>query len=406
MLRSGGVAIHMQPNSKIKVLFGNNDFEAMKNLPAKRVFCDEVCEFLNALGSEIMKSKEARLFSDVVTFGFFCRKANISQLRDQFFEEGRIGRGFSFHIAPSNVPINFAYSLVAGLLAGNPCVVRASSKNFEQVYLLCNLMKQIEKDYAISAYISVVQYDRDNEINDYFSSLADVRVIWGGDNTINELRKSALPTRAVELTFADRYSVCVLNAQDVLGIEDWNAVAQNFYNDTYLYDQNACTSPRLMYWIGNDADVKIAKEMFWNGIHDFIAKKYTVEPVIAVDKLTMDYRVAIENDGVLLSKEPDNLFHRISVKSLDMNLSNYACPGGSYIEYSSEKFDDIAKAVNKKFQTLSYLGGDPKIYADFVINRGLSGIDRIVPMGRTADFTLVWDGFNLIEAMSRIIYYI
>ena len=404
MPRSGGVAILMLPNSKIKVLFGNTDFEAMKDLPAKRVFCEDVCEFLNALGSGIMKSKEARRFSDVVTFGFFCRKANISQLKVQFFEEGRIGRGFSLHIAPSNVPINFAYSLVAGLLAGNPCVVRSSSKNFEQVTLLCNLMNQIANDYSISDYISVVQYDRDNEINDYLSSLADIRVIWGGDNTINEIRKSPLPTRAVELTFADRYSVCVLNAKDVLKIDDWDAVAQNFYNDTYLYDQNACTSPRLMYWLGNDTDIKAAKEKFWNGIHDFIAKKYNIEPVIAVDKLTMDYRVSIENKGVSLNNYSDNLFHCINVQSLDINLSDYTCPGGSYIEYSSETLDDLAKVINKRFQTLSYLGGDPKVYADMVMSKGLPGIDRIVPMGKTSDFTLIWDGYNLIETMSRKIY--
>ena len=31
-------------------------------------------------------------------------------------ESLRLGRGIIFHIAPSNVPINFAYSLVAGLL--------------------------------------------------------------------------------------------------------------------------------------------------------------------------------------------------------------------------------------------------------------------------------------------------
>jgi len=393
----------MQLNSRIKVLFGNADFESMKQLPAKAVFCEDVCDFLHTLSGEIMKSSAAKRFPDVITFGFFCRKANLTKLKEQYYEEGRIGRGLSFHIAPSNVPINFAYSMVAGLLAGNSCVVRASSKNFEQVTLLCELMEKASENTAASDYISVVQYGREKEINDFFSSLSDVRVIWGGDDTINEIRRSPIPTRAVEVCFADRYSLCILNAKDVLQITDWDRIAQEFYNDTYLYDQNACSSPRLMYWLGAEDEVESAKSKFWNGIHDYIGKKYAIEPVIAVDKLTMNYRVAIENDGVRLEHDKDNLFCRICVPDLNMDLSGYACPGGSYLEYSSNSLDELAKAVNKKFQTLSYLGGDPKLYRDFVIGKGLSGIDRIVPMGKTADFSLTWDGYNLIDTMSRMI---
>lgn len=400
MLKSGGAVIHMQQNSKIKVLYGNTDFESMKKLPAKPIFSDDICFFLNEISSEIMKNREARRFPDVITFGFFCRKANLTQLKGQYYEEGRIGRGFSLHVAPSNVPINFAYTMVAGLLAGNPCVVRASSKNFEQIDLLCELMKKTDNAVA-KQYISVVQYGREKEVNDYLSNLADVRVVWGGDNTINEIRKSSIPTRAVELTFADRYSICVLDAKDVLQMTDWDKIAQDFYNDTYLYDQNACSSPRMMYWLGTKNEVEQAKVKFWNGIHDYIAGKYTVEPVIAVDKLTMDYRVAIENENVYLENCKDNVFCRISVQSLELDLPSYSCPGGSYIEYSSENLNELAKVVTKKYQTLSYLGGNPKSYRDFVIEKGLSGIDRIVPMGKTADFSLTWDGNNLINIMSR-----
>ena len=39
--------------------------------------------------------------------------------------------------------------------------------------------------------------------------------------------------------------------------------------------------------------------------------------------------------------------------------------------------------------------------AEFVINGGLCGIDRIVPIGKTADFSLTWDGYDLILQMSR-----
>jgi len=32
---------------------------------------------------------------------------------------------------------------------------------------------------------------------------------------------------------------------------------------------------------------------------------------------------------------------------------------------------------------------------------GIHGVDRIVPIGHTMDFDLVWDGYNLVERLTR-----
>lgn len=398
----------MRPNfSGMKVIFsGGSDFTELKTLPAKKIFDKDVCSFLNTLSVLIRKDSEAKLYPDIVTFGFFCRKANIENLKHEYYRSSRIGRGLSFHIAPSNVPINFAYSMVAGLLAGNVCIVRVSSKNFPQIGILCRLIKDAvnEEKTGIEKYITVLQYERNKEINDYLSSIADIRVIWGGDRTIAQIRESKIPVRSVDITFADRYSICVLKAEAVLKMENWKKIAQDFYNDTYLYDQNACSSPRLMYWLGKIDDIREAKKLFWNSIHQYISDMYKIEPVIAVDKLMADYRMAIELDDVRIEKDFDNLFHRIHLKHLVKNLPDYACPGGSFLEYDSKSLHDLEAIIDKKYQTLSYLGCDAQEIAEWVETKGLQGIDRIVPMGKTADFTLTWDGYNLIETMSREIY--
>lgn len=409
MLKSGGAVIHMQQNfNGLNILFPKEqNIDEMKKLSAKSLFDTEICEFLNSLSEEIRHDAEAKKFPDIVTFGFFCRKAHIEKLRQEYMQEYRVGRGLSFHIAPSNVPINFAYSMIAGLLAGNSVVVRVSTKDFEQTKILCRLMNQVavKTNSGVEKYIAVVSYSHDQRITDYISSLSDVRVIWGGDNTIEQIRESKIPARCVEITFADRYSICVLDAKEVLNVKAWKTIAQNFYNDTYLYDQNACSSPRLLYWLGSKADVDEAQQLFWNAIYENISPKYQIEPVIAVDKLTMDYRVAIELDDVTICKD-NNLFHRIELKKLDDNVVKYSCPGGSFLEYRSDNLDDLTQIVNKKYQTMSYFGCDACELAKWVVEKGLEGIDRIVPIGKTADFTLTWDGYNLIEMMSRKIYFV
>ena len=98
-------------------------------------FSDVVIEYLSTLSSSLLRDRESRLYPDVVTFAFFCRKANLLAQKKKYVRDDnlRLGRGVLFHIAPSNVPINFGYSLVAGLLSGNYNIVRVSSKIFPQV---------------------------------------------------------------------------------------------------------------------------------------------------------------------------------------------------------------------------------------------------------------------------------
>ena len=56
-----------------------------------------------------------------------------------------MGRGSVLHITPSNVPTNFAYSMVFGLLSGNNNIIRLPSKNFHQVKILCAILKNLAK---------------------------------------------------------------------------------------------------------------------------------------------------------------------------------------------------------------------------------------------------------------------
>ena len=123
----------------------------------------------------------------------------------------------------------------------------------------------------------MVKYPSDKEITDFMSSICDTRVIWGGDLTIEEIRKSSLKPRANEITFADRYSIAVINSDEYLKMENKENITNNFYNDTYFSDQNACTSPRIIVWIGNQKEN--AKKIFWENIHKMVKEKYNLRPV-------------------------------------------------------------------------------------------------------------------------------
>jgi len=50
---------------------------------------------------------------------------------------------------------------------------------------------------------------------------------------------------------------------------------------------------------------------------------------------------------------------------------------------------------------LAYYGYSLEELKSFINTNRLNGIDRIVPFGKTTDFSLTWDGFDLIHTLSR-----
>lgn len=400
--------IRMQQNfSDVSVLFPQNiSEEQLQNIPATKPFADDTIAFLNALSQELNKDPLVRNYPDVATFAFFCRRANILQIKERYANEEviRLGRGIAFHIAPSNVPVNFAYSLLCGLLSGNVNVVRVPSKDFEQVSIISKAIARIAPAHnECASRIVLVRYERTSDATSLFSALCDVRIIWGGDETIAQIRRSPIPARSFDVCFADRYSICAINAAKYLADTAYESVAQGFYNDTYLFDQNACTAPHLVVWIGSESDVTKAKSLFWSALHTIVKQKYgAVQPVIAVDKLTALYNQAVQNEGVHQVSTEDNLLWRVAIDELQPRIEDFRCSSGYFTEYNATALDDLKKVINRKYQTLAYYGFEKSELTEFVLRSGLQGIDRIVPVGRSTDFSVVWDGYDLLYSLTRV----
>ena len=126
--------------SGLRVLCGPDDPAIAAEAPSLRPFDERTTALLTALSAKLNRSP----LPDVATFAFFCRKASLTRLAEPYAADtDRLGRGLVFHIAPSNVPINFAYSLVAALLAGNASIVKASSRDFEQVRAVCAALREL-----------------------------------------------------------------------------------------------------------------------------------------------------------------------------------------------------------------------------------------------------------------------
>lgn len=390
----------MHKPADMEFITGNaQTIERMPKLQARRPFAVETVAFLNALSGRLMRHKT---YADVVTFGFWCRKAALLGYKKSYDDlDVRLGRGVVFHIAPSNVAVNFAYSLAAGLLAGNANIIRLPSKDFTQTSIICNEINQVLESghETLAPYICMIKYPSGSTaVTERLSAICDCRVIWGGDATISEIRRSPLKPRAIEITFADRHSLLVVDADAYLQIDDKASVARHFYNDTLLSDQNACTSPRIIVWLGKHKQQ--AKDVFWKQIEELAVKQYEIAPAQAVGKLHAAYKVAACKP-VRFESGLGARIYRFQVDKLDSDLMDFKHNSGFFFEYDASELDEILPVCDGKCQTVTYLGVNRDDLTAFLRAAAPKGIDRAVPVGKSMDFGLVWDGCDLIRTLSR-----
>lgn len=391
----------------ISFLVGNKSLmQGIVNQRALKPFDESVVAFLDHFSKRLFRNPLAKAWPDVISLAFWCRRSSILQMKRAYPDlSGRMGRGLVFHIAPSNVAVNFAYSLIAGLLSGNTNIVRVPSRDFPQVSLICDeLNATLYEQSIISPYIFLVRYGREKAVNDMLSAWCQTRLVWGGDETIATIRQSPLLPRGLDLAFANRYSLALIDASGYLSIQDKQTIAERFYNDTFLTDQNACTSPKLVIWLGKEEETEQAREQFWAEFDAFSQKKYELQAVMAVRKLTQFCTLSASVDGVKKTSDSKNLVFRVLLDKLDRETMSYAGAGGYFLEYLAREIDEIYPVCNNsRCQTLSTLGVDIERIKVFLEEFRPEGVDRVVPIGKTMDFGLQWDGYDLIYMLTRCV---
>lgn len=399
----------MAPEDRVHLLApAGAELMTIRHARPLQPFAPEVLAFLGDLSELLCADPRSRTLPDLYSFGFWCRRTSIEAMRRGYPEiERRLGRGIVFHIAPANVPVNFAYSLAAGLLAGNANIVRVPSADFLQVNIIAEAIDALlgaPMHKPLRDHIRLVRYDRDEQdITASFSGACDVRVVWGGDNTIDNIRRQLLPSRAFDVTFADRYSACVMDAQGYLDAGNFAAVAKSFYNDTYLFDQNACTAPHLVLWLGEPAAVQQARDAFWSELHAHAQGRYALEARSAVDKWSNALRYVALHEGSRIVHSQDNLITRVELEKLEPGIEDWHGNCGFFFEHQLVDLAQMLTIISRRYQTLSYAGLDKASLQNMVIRGRALGIDRIVPIGRTLEFSLDWDGYDLIRTLSRLV---
>lgn len=367
-------------------------------------FAEEgVQQFLNALSRAILNNKEARGHPDLATFGYFCRKANIARaIGDLPSAAARFGWGTLVHIAPSNIPLNFAFSFVIGLLAGNSNFVRLPSRHFAQTSLCVALIDRVLYDPVfepIARRTRFAQTDRESAALHGLIAESAGLVVWGGDATVRRFRALPKSPRCVEVYFPDRVSSLLVDASGYLALtlEEARLSARRFFNDTFLVDQNACSSPTTVFWLGDKADVTTAQDQFWSLLAPILSAEYLIDPVARINR-NLDILRDVITVGHALRLTTDHDVFRLA----DPEILGLPLRFGTFLELPITQAAQLLDYLRPNEQTLTTLGIAPdEVFRQLTAKGRIPGVDRIAPVGDALDIGFNWDGKELLSILSR-----
>ncbi|WP_158888533.1 acyl-CoA reductase [Amycolatopsis anabasis] len=379
---------------------------------------ERVVEFLTKFARKLLAPATARRFPELASLGFFLRKGEIAKALSRLETSGdalRFPRGLVFHVPPANVDTIFVYSWALSALAGNHNVVRVSSRSAGAAETVLEALNAALSDVdsatarAITATQRMVTYDRSDAISGALSQAADLRVIWGGDGSVNALRKYPLAPHARDLTFPDRSSFAIASVRgwQAASEAERKAAAEGFYNDSYWFDQAACSSPRAIFWVGDPESATAAGEEFQTLLAGVLAEKqHVTEPAMAVQKRVSAYGAAV-----------DGLITRISFAGAGADTNGVATlqlaepaalprewlGAGTFGHGSVLTLDELVPVVVRKDQTVSQFGFTREELVEFASKLAGRGVDRIVPFGSALTFSAIWDGYDLLTEFSRLV---
>ena len=372
-------------------------------------FAEHVVGFVADLGRSLREGAEGRRFPELVALGFWARSANIARLKTRFDQAYlgvvRLPRGLAFHIAPSNVDTIFLYSLLLSMLAGNANVVRLSSRSTDQSsFLLDRLEGAIERAApAVRDLITLVSYDHGNALTDTLSRQADLRIVWGGDETVAAIRQHSLAPSGTELVFPNKYSVAVIDADSWLRAPDPTALARAFVNDTLWFGQMACSSPRAVIWRGRGGAVERASSSFWFAVEQAAAQaSLDWQDVYAVHKLLGEQELAIA-EGARVQPTASNRVRVVREPNLNGLAAASPAGHGFFLEFYIAELAELKAVISRNWQTVVSHGVSAVEWAAFLSLHKPAGLNRIVPIGSALNFDAVWDGVDLLTAMTRLV---
>lgn len=311
-------------------------------------------------------------------------------------------KGIVSHWVAGNVPLLSMLILVQSIITKNKNIVKLSAQTENTLIHLLEPLNKIKIKYLGKTYSGkrilqscvICSFSR-NDINEnkLISKVADVKISWGGGNSMEAIKKLPSKTNCHNILFGPKTSFSIVS-QDYL---DFNNNYKRFFlkmaRDISSFEQKACSSPHTIFYKGTQIDD------FCSKLADALDVTLNIIPKIHVENEYSNVLDAIEmgeftgkiwknknNDWVIIKN--DNFMLELPVFSRVI-----------FVKQSND-LKSIYPLIHDEVQTISLgLLGEEKIN----IANDLSnlGVIRFPDPGLMTNFDNPWDGKLVISELVK-----
>ena len=376
------------------------------------VFSSETQNFVNTLSKRLLAQQHSQFAPDLTALGFWCRQSNIDALKKAF--ESRVAAsqfirpaGIVFQVAPGNVEALFLYTGLLALLLGNTMVTRVSSKKsalFDELLIIINSVLDQPEHLSVAKRFFIIDMEHSDPGFTELSKVCDLRILWGADDTVYQLRQTPLSAHAKELTFAGKTSLALISGNGLNQIkrensEEYARILECFYRDAFTFNQQACASTRVVVWLGQIDEGFL--QTFWQDLEVYVQhRNHGAYASSAMLRLTGAQSLAAAGVEIMEVKELSS-FTVLKVSRLGVEIHDHHFGHGLFVEQKVATLEALTSVLDSKYQSLTYIGISKEEIAEWLGLSGGCGLSRVVPVGQSLTFETVWDGYDLMAEMTR-----
>jgi len=311
-------------------------------------------------------------------------------------------RGLIVHWMAGNVPTLGFLSLIQGVLTKNANLIKNASDSGDLLGHLLGVLSGIKEGEPQNGLdlvksIAVIRYDHTKkDLGRTISKEADVRIFWGSDESVAELRPLPTKLQSHDLVFSNKTSFIAIDNLSLTTM-DSGAVARRIARDVSVFEQKACASPHTLFLETQDKSVL---ENFALTLREAFSRVLLSIPKVAPS--------GKEISAILNLRAQYDMFHQawysdgVEFTLLSDDLFQLGPPIGNRVLFirSIDDLTRLASLITPQVQSVGILA-EAKNLEKLTMLFSEKGVQRFTNIGGMTHFESPWDGYVLNHHLIR-----
>jgi hypothetical protein len=227
-------------------------------------------------------------------------------------------------------------------------------------------------------------------------------LVWGGDAKAELFNQLPVRVGGKSLMFADRYSHAIVSARAIARLDQagTDRLAKSLHDDIRLFDQQACSSPHTIHVLDVDEGALAAVHRLLEKVDTLAREAPSTDPAHGMAKFAA--ACALAADDSLASAR--RLSNETTVVELASSESRGVAIGGGFLSLRvAGSVAEVTETLTGRDQTLTHFGLDAPSFEQLGALAASRGVARLVPIGSALNFDQLWDGYDLVAELTRVV---